>query len=56
MNVIVEEPQTSWGLVSILIQPLSNLAITQTLIVQVLNDIVQFYLVVGVWCGIGESC
>ena len=51
MNVTVEEPLSSWGLVFILIQPLCNLTITQTLIMEVLDDIVQFGLVVGIWCN-----
>ena len=39
---------TSWGLVFILIQPLCDLTISQTIIMEVLDDIVQFGLVVGV--------
>ena len=48
MNVGIEELLTSWGLVFILIQPLCNLTISQTIIMEVLDDIVQFGLVVGV--------
>lgn len=44
----VEELLTSWGLVFILIQPLCDLTISQTIIMEVLDDIVQFGLVVGV--------
>ena len=45
--MVVEEPQTICGLVSIIIQSLSNLAITQTLIVWVPDDTVQFRHVDG---------
>ena len=48
MNVGIEELLTCWGLVFILIQPLCNLTISQTIIMEVLDDIVQFGLVVGV--------
>ena len=48
VDVGVEELLTSWGLVFILIQPLCDLTISQTIIMEVLDDIVQFGLVVGV--------
>ena len=51
MNVNIEEPHTSLGQIFVFVQPLRNPPIPHTLIVKVLDDIILFSLVVGVWCN-----
>jgi len=50
-NVISVEPFSSGGLVSILIQPFSNLPIPHTTVLEVLDGIVKELLIVGIGCN-----
>jgi len=52
----VEEPLPSWGLVSILIQPMSNLSITHTTVMEFLNRVMKELLVFRIDRGKRESC
>ena len=51
MNVVVEEPFSSGGLVSILIQPDRNLLIPHTSIVKVFDGVVKELLIFGIGCN-----
>ena len=51
MNVCVEELFSSGGLVSLLIQPLSNFAIPHTSIVKVFDGVVKELLIFGIGCN-----
>ena len=56
MNVVVEEPFSSGGLVSILIQPDRNLLIPHTSIVKVRDGVVKELLVFGIGCDQKVPC
>jgi hypothetical protein len=51
MNVVVEEPFSSGGLVSFLIQPDCNLLIPHTSIVKVFDGVVKELLIFGIGCN-----
>ena len=51
MNVVVEEPFSSGGLVSVLIQPDRNFTIPQSPIVKVFDGVVKEPLIVGIGCN-----
>ena len=51
MKVVVEEPFSSGGLVSFLIQPDRNLLIPHTSIVKVFDGVVKELLIFGIGCN-----
>ena len=55
VDMRVEKPLTSRGLVPILVKPLRDLPIPHSFVMESLDQIMQFRLIVGIWCRIGES-
>ena len=51
MNVVVEEPFSSEGGVSVLVQPIRNLLEVPTSIVKVFDGVVKELLIFGIGCN-----
>lgn len=56
MNVVVEEPFSSEGGVSVLVQPIRNLFEVPTSIVKVFDGVVKELLIFGIGCNEKVSC